>query len=125
MAERKEIWNKIISRWPIIFGMTFLAIMLIALLLMFRSPTQGLAKDGRVDLTAEHFAEKHWVALDGYWQLYWGRLLSPQDFSNGDGPPPDFLVKVQAAGTTGGLAPALLPITALPPTACLFPILPN
>ncbi len=94
MADRKEIWNKILSRWQIIFSVIFLAIMLAVLMLMFRSPATGLAKDGRVDLTAEQYAEQPWVALDGNWQLYWGCLLLPQDFSNGDGPPPDFLVKV-------------------------------
>lgn len=94
MADRKEIWNKIISRWQIIFSVIFLLIMLTILLLMFHSPSSGLAKNGRVDLTADHFAGQPLVALNGYWQFYWGRLLSPQDFSNGDGPAPDFLIKV-------------------------------
>jgi two-component system, LytTR family, sensor kinase len=94
MVKIKKVWDNLVSRWQIIFSVIFLLMMLTALQLMFRMPAQGLARDGRVVLSAEQYAEQPWVALDGYWQLYWGRLLLPQDFSNGDGPPPDFLVKV-------------------------------
>lgn len=39
--------------------------------------------NGVMDLTGWDFENKGYVALNGYWEFYWDRLLEPSDFSPG------------------------------------------
>lgn len=107
MAERKETRSKAVTHWQAIVAAIFLLILLITPLLMFSSPTAGLVKDGRVNLTDDHFVGQPWVQLDGMWQFYWGRLLTPQDFLKGDGPTSDSLVKVPGGWNDRGAGTGL------------------
>lgn len=107
MIDIKEIRGKILLRWQFIFSLIFLLIMLAALLLLLQTPASGLVEKGRVDFTADQFAEQPWIALDGHWQFYWGRLLSPQDFSSGGEPHSDSLVKVPGGWNDRGAGTGL------------------
>ncbi|MDH3976683.1 MAG: ATP-binding protein [Deltaproteobacteria bacterium] len=42
-----------------------------------------LAKKGLLDLTSSEFEKNRIVNLDGQWEFYWNKLLSPEDFRSG------------------------------------------
>ena len=73
------------SRWAALI----LAVAVLAAVgfIAFRSPPAGrpVAVDGVLDLTGWDFAKDGPVDLDGDWELYWNRLLSPEDLAAGEG----------------------------------------
>ena len=42
------------------------------------------AKNGHLDSTDWNFEKNGFIKLDGYWEFYWLKLLSPEDFKNID-----------------------------------------
>ena len=92
-------WN-----WRIVFIILFIALMFFALSMMYTSGS-GLVDNGRVDLSSVDFDQNKLVALDGHWEFYWDRLLTPDDFITKQPPQMDSLMNVpgtwddQKAGT--------------------------
>ncbi|HEY5586650.1 MAG TPA: histidine kinase [Ruminiclostridium sp.] len=104
IADQRRICRKIGSNWRIVLITLFIAFMFFALGKMLEL-TPGLALNGNVDLTSVDFTQKESVTLDGQWEFYWDRLLTPQDFIEKQPIQMDSLMKVpgswkdQGAGT--------------------------
>ena len=52
--------------------------------------SQPSADRGIIDLRTIDFAENTTVSLDGTWEFYWEKLLSPDDFAKPDIPSPSY-----------------------------------
>ena len=61
---------------------------------MMYCPDSGLVDNGKVDLIKGNFGESQVADLDGQWEFYWNKLLTPEDFSDGQKPQMDSLMKV-------------------------------
>lgn len=79
--------------WRIVFIIIFIAFMFLTLGMMY-SAGSGLADNGKVDLSSVDFGQNQTVALDGHWEFYWDRLLTPEDFSREHTPQMDSFIKV-------------------------------
>jgi two-component system sensor histidine kinase ChiS len=68
------------------------AIALSILLMVCFCPAPALAgvaaRQGVLDLSKRDFSQGEVVHLNGEWEFYWGRLLSPADLDRPDSPPP-------------------------------------
>lgn len=79
--------------WRIVFIILFITLMLFALGVMY-SWGSGIVDNGRADLTSVDLQQNELVALDGQWEFYWDRLLTPDDFIAEHMPPMDSFMKV-------------------------------
>jgi two-component system LytT family sensor kinase len=84
---------KIGSKWRVLLVIAFPAAVLCALILMQR-PTPAAVSNGIADLTGVDFSRGALVALNGQWEFYWNRLLSPEDFFSSSPMRPDTFMKV-------------------------------
>ena len=89
---------KIAARWRVLFVIAVPAIVLCALILMLR-PSSVAVNMGSADLSGVDFSQGPLVALNGQWEFYWDRLLTPQDFSL-TSQQPDSLMKVPGVWST-------------------------
>ena len=83
--------------WRIVFIILVIALMLFAIGMMY-SPGSGLVDKGKADLSSVDFKQNKLVALDGHWEFYWDRLLTPEDFITLH-TPMDSLIKVPGSWT--------------------------
>lgn len=98
MIKLKRALIKIASRWRVLFVIAVPAIVLCALILMLR-PSSVAVNMGSADLSGVDFSQGLLVALNGQWEFYWDRLLTPQDFSL-TSQQPDSLMKVPGVWST-------------------------
>ena len=89
----RRVWEKISSNWRKLLIIFVPAAMLFALIMML-SPSSVLTNNGKADLSGIDFNHNKLVSLDGQWEFYWNKLLSPEDFSSGRKPQMDSLIKV-------------------------------
>lgn len=89
----KTVWIKISSNWRIMLVTIVPVIMLYTLLIMLL-PSSVIAHDGRADLSGIDFSHNKLVSLDGQWEFYWDKLLTPKDFNSGQRPKMDSFMKV-------------------------------
>lgn len=68
------------------------------------------AVSGFLDLSAWNFNAGGTVRLDGEWAFYWRRLLTPQDFQQGEPAPPNGYVAAPGGWSGAKVAGAPLPI---------------
>ncbi len=80
-------------RGRIAFVVLGIALMLFAIGMMF-SPSSGIVDRGKVDLSGVDFGAKNLVSLNGDWEFYWNRLMTPEDFTSKHPPQPDSLMRV-------------------------------
>jgi len=98
MIKLKRALIKIASRWRVLFVIAVPAIVFSALILMLR-PSSVAVNNGIADLSSVDFSQGTLVALNGQWEFYWDRLLTPQDFSL-TSQQPDSLMKVPGVWST-------------------------
>ena len=88
--------------WRIVLILSLIALMLFATVRMYSAGSR-LVDHGKVDLSSVDFQQS--VTLNGDWEFYWNRLLTPNDFRAIQPPIMDSLMKVpgtwddQKAGT--------------------------
>jgi two-component system LytT family sensor kinase len=90
---QRRIWEKSNLNWRrifIILGITFM----IFFIGMMYSSASVLVHKGKVDLSSVDFKQNELVALNGQWEFYWDRLLTPQDFIAEKPPQLDSFIKV-------------------------------
>lgn len=90
--------------WRSGFIIICIALVIFAISRMY-SPGSELVDQGRADLSKVYFEQNGLVSLDGHWEFYWGRLLTPEDFKTGNLPQPDSHMKVPGTwedGRAGG-----------------------
>lgn len=86
-----------------------IAIMAVLAFPLFRAhadePFPPMAKQGVMDLTGWDFDENGTVKLDGDWEFYWNRILTPEDFRQGTAAAADGFFAVPAGwkGSVGAL----------------------
>lgn len=85
--------KSIISNRRILFIGGFIVFMFFSLWNMF-SANIGLVENGKVDLTSDIFSQEKVASLDGYWEFYWDKLLTAEDFKTLQRPQIDCLIKV-------------------------------
>jgi signal transduction histidine kinase len=87
--------------------------LLVALALLILLPCLGyatqdhampVAKDGVLDLSGWDAARYGPVALNGQWEFYWDKLLTPEDFKPGGAAPPEQSGTMNLPGTWKGHA---------------------
>lgn len=80
-----------------------LVFILVAIILMFLvvgtlySSRTSIVKDGIADLSDINFEKDKTVILNGQWEFYWNKLLSPEDFSINNKPQMDSFINVPGA----------------------------
>ena len=79
--------------WRIILILSLIVLMLFALGKMYTSGSE-LVHNGKVDLSSVDFKQNQLVTLNGQWEFYWNRLLTPDDFISQQLPQKDSLIKV-------------------------------
>jgi len=79
VVDKIRIWKKNISNWRVILIIGAISFMIIAIGMMY-SVGSNLVDNGKVDLKTGDFNQNESVALDGQWEFYWDRLLTPEDF---------------------------------------------
>lgn len=89
----KKVWEKITLNWRMIFIIVFIVSMFFSIGMMY-SPGSGCVYNGKIDLTGSDFKQNELVELEGQWEFYWNRLLTPGDFSGEQKPQIDSLMKV-------------------------------
>lgn len=89
---RKRLWIKISSKWRVLL-IILVPIVTIYTLIIMASSGSALVENGRVDLSESDFNDKV-VSLDGQWQFYWNKLLTPDSFSGETKPQMDSLMNV-------------------------------
>ncbi|HWQ80330.1 MAG TPA: hypothetical protein VN381_15995, partial [Anaerovoracaceae bacterium] len=89
----KRIWITISSKWRILLIVLAPAAMLCTLAVML-IPGPVASDDGRADLTGVDFSHNQLVSLNGQWEFYWNKLLTPEDFSFAQKPQPDSFMNV-------------------------------
>lgn len=80
-----------------IFIIIALAVLSVYFSLESPSPAQPVAKQGYLDLSGWDFNKSGNVKLDGEWELYWDRLLTPSDFKTAHAASPDGYIRVSSA----------------------------
>lgn len=98
----KQKYKKISSNWRIVFIITLVTLMILAIFMMISSGP-GRAVQGNADLSNIHFEQGEVVTLDGQWEFYWNQLLTPEDFEGEITQPIDTYIKTP--GTWKGLYP--------------------
>ncbi len=93
IVDKREIGKKISSNWRILFIIGLIAFILLAIRMMY-SPGSDLVNNGKVDLSKVDFNQNKLVKLDGKWEFYWDRLLTPEDFTSEPKPQMDTFIKV-------------------------------
>ena len=78
-----------------------------------------VAVNGVLDLTGWDFENSGCVRLNGEWEFYWNRLLSPQDFRRGDAPAITGYYKIPGAWNGYEIGKTKLSGRDTAPTACL------
>ncbi len=86
--DKRKIRGKITSNWRIIFIIVFTAFLVLAISIV-DSPASDVVTNGKVDLNEDKL-----VNLDGKWEFYWDRLLTPEDFTSAHKPQMDRFMKV-------------------------------
>jgi len=88
--------RKISSNWRIVFIVLFITLMLLAIGKMYSSKSECV-DNGRADLTDTHFNKNELVNLNGEWEFYWDRLLTPEDFMTSQPQKMDSFMQVPGA----------------------------
>jgi len=108
VMNQKRIWEKVSSNWRIGFVVLFIAFMFFAIGKMYSLKSEP-ADNGTANLTEANLKQDELVALNGNWEFYWNKLLTPQDFISKQPTQMDSLMKVpgtwddQKAGRKGYL----------------------
>lgn len=91
--KQKRTFIKVGSKWRLLIVTVLPAAVLFALILMLR-PSSVAVNNGIADLTGIDFSQNTLIKLNGQWEFYWNRLLTPEDFSSVPVPHPDSFMKV-------------------------------
>lgn len=91
--DQRILWIKSHQNWRIIFIILFIAFMGFSIFMMY-SPNSGPAYKGKVDLSSIDFKQNELVELNGQWEFYWDRLLTPEDFASEHIPQMNSFMKV-------------------------------
>ncbi|MFT5871821.1 MAG: two-component system LytT family sensor kinase [Clostridium sp.] len=89
----RKIGKKISSNWRIIFIIVLIGCILLAIRMMY-SPASYVVNNGKADLSKVDFNKNKLVKLNGKWEFYWDRLLTPEDFTSEHKPQMDRFMKV-------------------------------
>lgn len=81
------------TNWRIILIIIIMGFMLIAIRTMFISVSRTV-NNGKADLSNVNFTQNELVLLNGYWEFYWDRLLTTEDFVAEKPPQMDSLMEV-------------------------------
>ncbi len=92
-VNQRKICRKISSNWRIVFILVFITLMVLTIGKMYSSRSERVY-NGRADLRGIHFNQNELVQLNGNWEFYWNRLLTPQDFVAKQLPQMDSFMKV-------------------------------
>jgi two-component system LytT family sensor kinase len=92
--------KKIVLNWRIIFIVVLIGFMLFLVIRMYPAGL-GLANNGKIDLLGNNFKQNKLVTLDGQWEFYWNKLLTPEDFLIEHKPQIDSFMKVPGAWDDG------------------------
>ena len=84
--------------WRIVLILSMITLMIYVTVRMVSSGS-GLIDDGKVDLSSVDFQQS--VVLNGDWEFYWNRLLTPNDFRAVQPPIMDSLMKVPGTWDDG------------------------
>ncbi|MCC7400553.1 MAG: hypothetical protein IT214_03620 [Chitinophagaceae bacterium] len=68
-----------------------------------------VARQGEMDLSSWNFQKDGNLPLNGVWEFYWHRLLTPSDFKNKSGPPPSGFMMVIGEWNEGVAGGSKLP----------------
>lgn len=82
------------SKWRIVLILAVPALILFALIIQLSHLQTVTVNEGRADMSAIDFENGKLAALDGQWEFYWNRLLTPEDFGHGQNLQPDSLMRV-------------------------------
>lgn len=99
-VDKRKIYRKISSNWRIILIIGFIAFMLFAISMMY-SLGSNIVDNGKADLSMVDFNQDELVALDGKWEFYWDRLLTPEEFINEKPPEMDSYIRVPGSWSDG------------------------
>ena len=67
----------------VIFILTALAVVPAGCAGVWTAPSSPQAEKGVLDLTGKPALAQNFLRLDGEWELYWDRMLTPKDFADG------------------------------------------
>lgn len=90
---KKSTWINTGLKWRILLVIAVPAVMLWTLFLMLRPSLAGVS-NGIADLSGVDFSRGTLVTLNGQWEFYWDKLLTPKDFSLPSPPESDTFMKV-------------------------------
>ena len=96
------------SQWRLLFILFFTAFIILAASLTYTS-ISGVAYNGSAELAQSDFTENDFVSLDGQWEFYWDRLLTPADFEADTLPVMDTLMTVPGSWGDANTSPMSLP----------------
>ncbi|RKN85161.1 ATP-binding protein [Paenibacillus ginsengarvi] len=104
----------VLKRTLLVFLVGLISFMLIPLsVVMDNGKQQGdlRIRDGAMDLSAWNYEQGRMIRLDGEWEYYWNRLLTPEDFgqSGANKPSPDALMNVPSKWNGKTVNGSLLP----------------
>lgn len=88
-----KIRIKITSNWRMMLVLLLITIMISSIGMIY-SMGSGIVDNGKTDLSKVDFTKRELIALDGKWEFYWDQLLTPGDFTFGNLPKIDSLMKV-------------------------------
>lgn len=92
--------TEISSKWRILLVIVVPVLMLFALTAAVLLPGPVTVNNGRSDLTDIDFTENQLVPLNGQWEFYWDRLLTPAEFSSVQQPKMDSYMTVPGIWST-------------------------
>ena len=96
------------SHWRLLFVLFFTAFIIFSISLTY-SPASAVAKDGSAGLAQSDFDANDFVSLDGQWEFYWDRLLTPADFEADTLLLADTFMKVPGSWGDANTSPLSLP----------------
>ena len=91
---QKKFRTKINLRWRVLLIIAVPTAMLSALVAAVLLLGQVNVNNGRSDLTGIDFNQNKLVPLNGQWEFYWDRLLTPEDFASARQPQMDSFMTV-------------------------------
>lgn len=92
--------NRLGNKWMWAVSILLILVALLTVYLKFQYNVDQLtAKKGYIDLSNWNFDQNGNVQLNGEWEFYWGKLLTPTDFNGAkpNAPVPDGYIKVPSA----------------------------
>lgn len=99
MMQSKKVRKKRTPNWRILLVTAVPALLIYALIAMLNCGPATVF-GGSADLRGVDFSSKPLVVLDGEWEFYWNKLLSPQAFRSGGARAMDSYMKVPGVWST-------------------------